>query len=321
MELDLSSLIQEANSRIEPFRYKTPLEYSHRLSKSLGCNVYLKLENYQVTGSFKSRGALNKILKNSKSGIRSHIVTASTGNHAAAVGYALQQVGMNGTIFLPENVSSSKIKFLEQYSNIELKYHANDSVETEREARRWATENKGVFVSPYNDIDIISGQGTIGLEILQQLKSEPDAVFVPVGGGGLISGIASYIKHNSQASIVGCQPVNSAVMHKSILAGEILDLPSLPTISDGTAGGVEKSSITYPFCEQLVDLWVEASEDEILNALKEIITGHQMMIEGSAGLALAGLKKLKESFTGKTVVLILCGNKISGQLLLQVLNH
>lgn len=319
MELNISSLIEEASERIKPFRYLTPLEYSHVLSEELSCSVYLKLENYQVTGSFKARGALNKILKLKESG--DHIVTASTGNHAAAVSYALKEVGLNGTIFLPENVTETKINFLKQFTNIELKYYGTDSVVTEKQARKWASKNHCNFVSPYNDIDIMAGQGTIGLEIINQIGGSPDAVFVPVGGGGLISGIASYLKYNSSSDVVGCQPENSAVMHRSVEAGKILDIESAPTVSDGTAGGVEEDSITYPFCSELVDSWVEVSENEILKAMKSIIIDHHMMIEGAAGLALASLSKEKHKYVGKTVVLILCGNKINEQLLFKVLNQ
>ncbi len=319
MELNISSLIEEASERIKPFRYLTPLEYSHVLSEELSCSVYLKLENYQVTGSFKARGALNKILKLKESG--DHIVTASTGNHAAAVSYALKEVGLNGTIFLPENVTETKINFLKQFTNIELKYYGNDSVVTEKQARKWASKNHCNFVSPYNDIDIIAGQGTIGLEIINQIGGSPNAVFVPVGGGGLISGIASYLKYNSSTDVVGCQPENSAVMHRSVEAGKILDIESAPTVSDGTAGGVEEDSITYPFCSELVDSWVDVSENEILKAMKSIIIDHHMMIEGAAGLALASLSKEKHKYVGKKVVLILCGNKINEQLLFKVLNQ
>ncbi len=318
MNLNISTQIKEASLRIAPFIRQTPLQYSHLISENLGCKTYLKLENYQVTGSFKARGALNKILKVTEENSDVHVVTASTGNHAAAVGYALRQVNMPGTIFLPENVSDTKVKSLSEY-DVELKYIGNDSVDAERAARDFALGNNYLYVSPYNDLDIIAGQGTIGLEILNEI--EPDTVFVPIGGGGLVSGIASYISFNSEADITGCQPENSAVMHKSIEAGKLLDLPSLPTISDGTAGGVEHDSITFPFCQELIKSWVDVSEQSIIGALKSIILEHHMMVEGSAGLALAALVKEKEKYQNKTVVLILCGSKISNQILNKVLDN
>ncbi len=322
MAENLSHLVEEAYHRIKPYIRKTPLEYSFAFSELLGCNVYLKAENYQETGSFKARGALNKILqlvKNDKSKI---VVSASTGNHAAAVGYALQKVGMKGIIFLPENVSLTKADKIKHYKNLSLKFFGNDSVDTEMEAKRFAIQERLTYVSPYNDVDIIAGQGTIGYEILGQMGDVvPDAIFVPVGGGGLISGIAGYLdKKSPETRIIGCQPQNSAVMHQSVMKGKILDIPSKPTISDGTAGGVEQNTLTFPYCSELVDEWIEVSEAEIMNSMEMIIVEHNMLIEGAAGLALASLIKNKNNFNGQNVVLILCGNKIPKDLLRKIVS-
>ncbi len=322
MVKNLSVLVEEANRRISPYIRETPLEHSNGLSDLLDCNVFLKTENYQVTGSFKARGALNKILQLAEQDKNRLVVAASTGNHAAAVGFALKQVGMKGVIYLPENVSKTKVEKLKYYKNATLKYFANDSVATEREAKRWAAENGAIYVSPYNDYEIVAGQGTIGLEILNQMGDNvPLTIMVPVGGGGLISGIAAYLKEMSPGTmVVGCQPENSAVMHASVLKGEIIDMPSKPTISDGTAGGVEHNAITYSYCSELVDEWIEVSEDELMHAMGMIILKHNMIIEGAAGLSLASLIKKKERYKGQNVVLILCGNKISRELLLKILH-
>ena len=158
MTRDLSHLIEEAYQRINPYIRETPLEYSFVFSKMLGCNVYLKTENYQETGSFKVRGALNKILQLDKDDKSNMVVTASTGNHAAAVGYALQKVGMTGIIFLPENVSKTKVDKIKYYKNVSLKFFGNDSVDTEMEAKSFAAHEGFTYVSPYNDVDIIAGQ-------------------------------------------------------------------------------------------------------------------------------------------------------------------
>jgi len=319
MDLDIRNDVMTAYDLIKSYVRKTPLEYSPQLSELCGCKVYLKLENWQVTGSFKVRGALNKILPLRGNKSKPHVVTASTGNHAAAVGHSLEKVGLSGTIFLPENVPSAKVQKLKYYKGVKLETYGNDSVVTEKKAKEFADQNGHIYVSPYNDMEVITGQGTIGLEISEQLE-EIDTVFVPVGGGGLISGIAGYLKSISdEIEIVGCQAKNSAVMAESVKSGKILDLPSLPTFSDGTAGGVEEESITFEFCKNLVDSWTLVEEKEILSALKLMVSNHNMVVEGSAGLALASLIKEKERYANKSVVLILCGSKFSDELLKELI--
>jgi threonine dehydratase len=319
MDLDIRDEVLTAYDLIKSYVRKTPLDYSPQLSELCGCKVYIKLENWQVTGSFKVRGALNKILPLRGSAKKPHVVTASTGNHAAAVGHSLEKIGLTGTIFLPENVPSAKVKKLDYYKGVKLETYGNDSVITEKKAHEYADQNGYIYVSPYNDMEVINGQGTIALEISEQLE-DIDSVFVPVGGGGLISGISGYLKSISgEIEIIGCQAKNSAVMAESVKCGRILDLPSLPTFSDGTAGGVEEDSITFEFCRNLVDSWTLVEENEIISALRLLMTHHNMVVEGSAGLALASLIKEKERYANKSVVLILCGSKFSDELLKELI--
>ena len=317
--MDISQLVEQADARISQIIRKTPLEFSSYLSELCQCNVYLKLENLQISGSFKARGAVNKILSLSDEQKIQGVVTASTGNHAAAVGLALQQSGAEGIIFMPENVSRMKVDNLKQYKGVTLKFVGQDSVDSETAAKQYGEEANVTFISPYNDPEVIGGQGTIGLEILEQLP-ETDAIFVPVGGGGLISGIAGYCKKvNSEIKILGCQPENSAVMYHSIKAGKILEMESKPTIADGTAGGIEQDSITFDICKANVDRYCLVKESEIKRALYIMLEKHQMMVEGAAGLSIACLIKNKENYKGRNVVLIICGNKMSIDLLQDVL--
>jgi len=317
--LNIKPFVDQAYTRIGQHIRKTPAEYAEKLSKDLGCEVFLKCENYQLTGSFKIRGAMNKILGLSSKDLEKGVVTASTGNHAGAVAEALKVVNGRGIIYMPENVSKTKVAQLEGNLSLELRFEGNDSVVAEKKALEYANQSGAIWVSPYNDYEVIAGQGTIGVELVEQIEAL-DAVFVPVGGGGLISGIAGYMKAvNPAIEIVGCQPENSAVMSASIEAGEILDLESKPTISDGTAGGVEQGSITFDFCKAYVDSFCLVSEDEIKSALSFIITNHNMIIEGAAGLALASLNKLHQNYTGKKVALILCGNKLGAKQLVDLL--
>ncbi len=299
----------EAEKRIRHHIRETPLEYSPYLSSLGNCEVWLKLESLQITGSFKLRGAANKLLGLSDQERARGVVTASSGNHGAAFAYMLGKLGWQGSIFLPANASGAKVDLLRQYG-ADLKHHGNDCVVAELTARRTAEENNQVFVSPYNDPEVIGGQGTIAIELERQLAGI-SAVFAPVGGGGLISGIAGCLKAtNPGLEIIGCQPHNSAVMCESVKAGRILEMESRPTISDGTAGGVEAGSLTFAICSQLIDDWVLCTEEEIREAVRLVIQHHFLLVEGAAALTVAAFAKVKERFQGSRVVLILSGSKI-----------
>lgn len=310
--------IREAEKRIRPYIRETPVEYSPHLSQG-DSHVYLKLENMQVTGSFKIRGVLNMLLSLSDTE-RKRIVTASSGNHGVAIAYALRKFGWKGTIFLPENASKAKVQALQSgNADIKVKFYGTDCVQAEIFARETARKNNWIYVSPYNDVKIISGQGTIGIELQKQIK-KIDAVFVPVGGGGLISGIVTYLKSVDNAiEIIGCQPEASPVMYKSIKAGRIIEMESLPTISDGTSGGIEQGAVTFEICRDLVDDFVLVSEDEIKEAIKFFLEKSYMLIEGAAALSVASYRKVRERFKGKNIVLIVSGSKLSLDQLKEVL--
>jgi threonine dehydratase len=308
--LDIKKEALEAKERIRPFIKKTPLEHSPSFSRYGSCNVHLKLENLQQTGSFKLRGAANKILSLDKEMISKGIVTASSGNHGEAVAFICRELGLAGTIYLPEYTSQSKIDRLRHY-RMNLVFQGIDCVETEGMAREHARKNRLVYIPPYNDAKIIGGQATVAIELADQLKRIV-TVFVPVGGGGLISGIAGYLKSlDCHIEVIGCQPENSAVMFESIKAGKIVEMESLPTLSDGTAGGIEKDSITFDICRDLVDDFILVSEDEIKDAVRLFLENHDMLIEGAAALAVASFVKSKKRLEGKNAVLIISGGKIS----------
>lgn len=293
-----------AYRRIEKHIRKTPLEFSHVLSNK-NTQVYLKLENMQFMGSFKTRGAFNKIITLAGQ----EVVTASTGNHGVSTAYALSKIGGKGRIFLPHKASKSKVSRLDQFSdNVELQFEGDDSIDTEIFARKFANKNKIEFVSPYNDEMIIAGQGTIGIELKDQLD-KIDNIFITIGGGGLVSGVASYIKHEfPQCRIIGCLPVNSPVMYESVKAGKVLSMESKDTISDGSAGGLEEDSITFGLCRELVDEYVLVSEDEIKYAMKNIFEGHNLVIEGAAAVAVASFTRIRDQVNGNTVIIICGGN-------------
>ncbi len=300
-----------AEDRIRPHLEPTRLEPAPYL-KSSGGQVYYKLENLQPTGSFKVRGVLNKLLSLAPDVRSRGVVTASTGNHGLALAFALNRLGGPGLVFVPEGSEPSKVEAIGHFG-MEVRFHGTDCAESEVHAREYAAEHHQTYISPYNDAQVIGGQGTIGLELTRQLESI-DTVVVSLGGGGLISGIAGYLKSVlPQVRIIGCSPENSQVMIKSVKAGRILDLPSLPTISDGTAGGVEAGAITFQLCRDLVDEYITVSETEIKAALRGFLSTHHQLIEGAAALAIAAHQKLPAGSKRGNAVIIICGANIGVQ--------
>ena len=281
--------------------------------------VYLKQENTQVTGSFKVRGALNAVLSLSADKRHAGVVAASTGNHGAGVAYAAQVNRCQATIFVPKVIEAAKLRGIQQ-RNAKIVRYGDDCVESETQARAMAIQNCQQFISPYNDPDVIAGQGTIGLELTRQMEAVDD-VFVAVGGGGLIGGIGTYVKSRWPNSILhGCSPSNSCVMQQSLKAGQIIEAASTPTLSDSTAGGIEAQSVTFPLCQAHIDRFHLVTEVEIEEALRGTLDHHKTMIEGAAAVAVASLKKMGPTLKGRRVVVILCGSNISMDTLSRVLN-
>jgi threonine dehydratase len=290
--------IEAAASRIRPYIRETPVEPSDN-------NVWLKCEQMQRSGSFKLRGALNSILSLSPDALARGVVTASTGNHGRAVATALAAVGARGTVYLPHSAPAVKVGALRRFSNVELVFEGDEGGAAELAARSVAEREGRPYISPYNDATVIAGQGTLGLEFAAQCPSL-DAVFVAVGGGGLISGIASAMR----CQIVGCWPENSVAMYESMRAGAIVAPPERPTLSDATAGSVEPGAITLDLCRSLIDECVLVSEAEIADAIRFMVAEHQMIIEGAAGVAVAAFRKTAPRYAGRSVGIVLCGGNI-----------
>jgi threonine dehydratase len=306
----LAQAARRAADRIRPYIRATPLDHSLYFSRLVDAQVYLKLENLQYTGSFKLRGAMNKLLSLSPEQRQRGIVAASSGNHGAAVAFGCRTLGVNGIVYVPEHTSSTKLEAMQRYG-IEVRQYGDDGLLSEQEARRYAEEQGLAYLSPYNDLDIIAGQGTVGLEIEEQLPGV-EVVYLAVGGGGLISGVAAVLKaHNPNVRIIGCLPLNSPVMAVSAARGAIIDMPSLPTLSDGTAGGIEEGAVTFPLCQALVDEYVLVSEEEIAEAMRHVMEFQHLLIEGAAGVAAAALLKTQAQVEGKQAAVVLCGGNIS----------
>lgn len=308
--IDLKKEVERAERRIRKYIRETPAEHSLFFSQEGDCEVYLKLENLQLTGSFKLRGIMNKLLSLSKKEKKTILITASSGNHGAAFAYGVKKLGLRGIIYLPGHASQAKVDALKYY-DVVLKFYGTDCVKTEEHAIKEALKNSFKYIPPYNDLKIIGGHGTIGIELKRQVE-KIDAVLVPVGGGGLISGIAGYLKSlDEKIEIIGCQPENSAVMYESVKADKILEIESQPTLSDGSAGGIEQGAITFDICKKYVDDFILASEEEIKEAMKLVLEKHFMLIEGAGALSVASFLKAKDRFKGKNIVLIISGSKLT----------
>jgi threonine dehydratase len=309
--------ITQAERLIRPHILETPIVQSPALSEATGTDVWLKCENLQVTGSFKVRGATNKLLSLDASTRQRGVIAASSGNHGVAVAHAGKALGIPVTVYVPSFASAVKVAAMRRLGAT-VETYGTDGLDTELEGRRVAAAQDRAYVSPYNDTLVVAGQGTLGVELRRQLD-RIDAVVVAVGGGGLIAGVAADLKyHLPEVRMIGAQPANSRVMIESLRVGEVVDIPSQPTLSDGTAGGVEPDSITFPLCRTLVDQWVAIEEAEIATAMRHVIEVEHMLIEGAAGVAVAALSRFAGSISGRVVV-VLCGANLTAAKLREVL--
>ncbi|MEM7501951.1 MAG: threonine/serine dehydratase [Pseudomonadota bacterium] len=307
-----------AAHRIQDLVRLTPLEESPYYSEATKTRVLLKQENLQLTSSFKIRGATNKLKCLPEEALGRGCVAASSGNHGAAVAHALRRLNARGVVFVPEGTSETKVSAIER-EGAEVRVFGSDGLDTETEARRFSGEAGMPYLSPYNDPDVIAGQGSVGVEIARQCP-EVDAVFIAVGGGGLIGGVGAFLKSvRPDIRIVSCQPEASAVMTESIRAGHLLDLPSDPTLSDGTAGGIEADSLTFELCRDVIDDFVIVDEEAIADAMRTYIDAHHQLIEGAAGVAIAGLLAKASDYRDATCVVVVCGGNVSRKTLRQVI--
>jgi threonine dehydratase len=301
--------IEEALLRIESHISRTECRFASVLSDEADGEVFLKLENLQHSGSFKLRGVLNKILSLPEEDSEKLLVTASTGNHGAAFVHAVGLFGLQGQLFMPNTAAAVKIENV-RASGVPFELIGEDCVEAEAHAAVFARKHGHVWISPYNDIEVVHGQGTIGVELSEQLESV-DVVVVPVGGGGLIGGVAGYLKEvDPSIEVIGCQPVNSCVMYESVKAGEILDLESLPTIADATAGGIEKGAITLDLCQRFVDEFVLLEEEEIIEGMRFLHESEDLTIEGGAAMTAAAVLKDPTKYAGRRSVLVVSGGRV-----------
>lgn len=313
MYADIVLASQRLDTTIRPAVLDTALVRRPEFDAT-GVEVWAKLENQQRTGSFKLRGATAKLMSLADQELPRGVVTASTGNHGAAVATAAASLGTTATVFVSDEADADKVDKIRQLGAT-ISVAPGDPVNAERAARRSAADRGLTYVSPYNDPVVVAGQGTIGVELLRQLPGL-SSVVVAVGGGGLISGIAATLKHHDPAiRVVAASAANTAAMHHSVAAGRLIDVTHDPTLSDGTAGGVESGSITFEMCRDLVDEWLLVDEESIANVMHTYMRANSDPIEGSAAVALAAVARA--GLTG-AVAVVICGGNVAASTLRRI---
>lgn len=314
VRIDMSH-IKDAKKALKPFIKKTTLKYSNFLSSLCQGTVYLKLENTQLSHSFKIRGAFNKILRLTPEEKQKGIITCSSGNHGLAIAIAAKKLNMSAKIVVPETTPRKKIDKIKEYDTELILY--GDYDKAEQKALELASKEAKTYISPYNDPDIIAGQGTIGLEILEEFP-EVEKVLVPIGGGGLISGIATAIKSkNRSIEIIGVQSEASPVMYESLKAGRILkseEVKIQDSIADGLSGGIEEGSTTFTIIQKSVNKVILVKEETIKEAIRLLWEKDSQVVEGAGAVGPAVVIENKEQFKNKKTVIIISGGNIDDEL-------
>jgi threonine dehydratase len=303
---------QVENARVYDVAIESPLELAPNLSARLGNRVLLKREDLQSVFSFKLRGAYNKLAALSDEETANGIICSSAGNHAQGVALAANHRGVRAVIVMPVTTPSIKVDAVRGLGG-EVVLHGDNYDEAFARAMELMKEQDLVFVHPFDDPDVIAGQGTIGAEILRQCDEDVEAIFVPIGGGGLIAGIATYVKTlRPDIRIIGVEPEDSAAMRDSVAAGEPITLEHVGIFADGVA--VKRvGDKTLRLCQQHVDEYVTVDTDQICAAIRDIFEDTRSIVEPAGGLAIAGLKKYlaENALQDKTFVTINCGANVN----------
>ena len=308
---------EEAANKVKEVTQETKLIYSHHFSKETGNEVYLKPENMQRTGAYKVRGAYYKISTLTDEE-RSHgLITASAGNHAQGVAYAARKYGVSATIVMPTTTPLIKVeRTKEQGAEVVLAGDVYD--EAYEHALKLAEERSLTFIHPFNDPILAAGQGSIAMEIVQELPLV-DIILVPIGGGGLATGVSTLAKMlNPRISVIGVEPAGAACMKASLEAGHVVKLPSVNTIADGTAV-LEPGDQIFPYIQENINDIITVEDDELIVAFLDMVESHKMIVENSGLLTVAALKHL--NVQGKKVVSILSGGNMDVITMSSVVQH
>ncbi len=308
---------EKASEVVKEVTLPTKLVYSEFLSNQCGGKVYLKPENMQNTGAYKVRGAYYKISTMSPEEREKGLIAASAGNHAQGVAFAAQKYGVDATIVMPSVTPLIKVNRTKSYG-AHVIMHGDVYDEAYEYAMELAKEKGMTFIHPFDDLDVVTGQGSIAMEIVQELPTV-DYILAPVGGGGLITGVATLAKMlNPKIQIIGVEPATAASMTAALQAGEPVELPSADTIADGTAVKKVGTNI-FPYAKENIDQMLTVEDDELVGAFLDMVENHKMIVENSGLLTVAALKQL--DLTGKKAVVILSGGNMDVITMSSVVQH
>ncbi len=305
----MTRAIEEAERRLHGVVSTTPLQPSARLSETYGANILIKREDMQPVRSFKLRGAYNKIASLSGEQRGREVVCASAGNHAQGVASACARLGIKGTVFMPRITPTQKLERVEHFGGelVQIRLVGDSYDESNTAAQAYSEEVQGIFVHPFDDPATIAGQGTVGKEIHDALRGEVDVVLVPIGGGGLAAGIASYLKErNPDVRIIGVEPAGSPSMAESLRAGHVVTLAELHTFVDGAAVRTV-GQLTFALCRQHVKRVVVVPEGRICTTMIELYQNEGIITEPAGALSISALEDAAAEISGKTVVCVLSG--------------
>ena len=310
--------IKDAHKKILPFVNYTPLVHSEYLSNY--SNVKLKLENFQITGSFKLRGALNKLLSLSKLEKEKGVIAVSTGNHGKGVAYASKVLGIKSTIYMSSMVPQYRRKAIENLG-AKVEIVGQNSDEADLFAKNLAKEKNISLIHPFDDEDIIIGQGTVGLEMLEQFP-DADTIIIPTSGGGLVSGIAQAIKlQKPKIKIISVSMERGPSMYDSLKKGVPVDVEELETLADCLGGSIGlDNKFTFNIVKEYVDDFVLVSEEKIAEGIKINFLEHKIVSEGAAATSIMVVKEKLSSHIGKNIICLICGGNIDAQLFNKVLS-
>lgn len=298
-----------AQDRLRKVVNRTQLSYNLNLSKKYQCNVYLKREDLQVVRSYKLRGAYNMMSSFSAEEMQHGVVCASAGNHAQGFAYSCKKLNVRGVVFMPVITPGQKIQQTKMFGedNIEVKLVGDTFDDCATAAKKFTEENNMIFIPPFDDLRIIEGQGTVGMEILED-QPEVDYLFVPVGGGGLCAGVGTYFKtYSPKTTIVGVEPEGAASMHAALKNGEPVLLESIDRFVDGAA--VKKvGGITFPICKDVLDDMQLVAEGKVCTTILQLYNQDAVVVEPAGALSVAVLDQYADAIKGKNVVCIISGS-------------
>lgn len=305
-----ASKIEEAYTKLKEIVKHTPLEHNQNLSELYGANIYLKREDLQIVRSYKIRGAYNNIISRSKQEIKGGLVCASAGNHAQGFALACRLLHIQGHVFMPITTPKQKINQVKMHGKewIEVILDGDTFDDSYAKATDFCTKNKKVFIHPFDNEDTIAGQGTVAIEILQDIEQTIDYLFIPIGGGGLGSGLGSYFKAKSpNTKLIGVEPAGAPAMKKSIEEGKVITLETIDKFIDGAA--VKRvGDITFKICQEVLEDVILVPEGKVCTTILQLYNTDAIVVEPAGALAIASLDFYKEKIKGKNVVCIVSGS-------------